>query len=485
MLSPMTGMASFAQDAGNVSPVVAAVKLPDIKTSEGVSSFTLDNGLNVVVIPDHRAPVVTQMIWYHVGSADEPAGKSGIAHFLEHLLFKGTPKHPAGEFSARVAGIGGQENAFTSYDYTAYFQRVAPEALPMVMEFESDRMTNIVITDEMVKTEREVIIEERRMRTDSNPGSILAENTNPVLYFNHPYRIPVIGWRQEMEGLGLQDAIGFYEKYYTPNNATLIIAGDISPEQVREMTLKTWALVPKRAEVGPRNRPQEPAKSAARIVTLHDERVSTPSFQRTWLVPSYANEKKYPAAKPGDAPALDLLGEILGGSMRSRLYQQLIVKQGIAGSSGAGYSGDALDDGSFTVYGSPRGDVSLGEVEKSVEAELARIIKEGVTETELNQARNRFLKAVIFARDSQSGMARIYGSSLATGGSIEEIQKWPDLIKTVTVEQIRDVATRYLRDDQAVTSYLLPPNSEPASAKASADAAPGDDNAAPAAGAVQ
>lgn len=473
--------AATTEAAASLSPQ----KLPEIKQSEGISSFTLENGLQVVVIPDHRAPVVTQMIWYHVGSADEAAGKSGIAHFLEHLMFKGTKTYPAGEFSAKVAAIGGQENAFTSYDYTAYFQRVTPDALEMVMGYESDRMANLVLNEEAVKTERDVILEERSMRVDSNPAAMLMENTDATLFYNHPYRVPVIGWRQEMEKLSLKDAIDFYQQYYTPNNATLVIAGDVTPERVRDLVMKTWAKIPKRAEVLPRDRPQEPVKHAARIVTLHDERVSTPSFRISWLVPSYANEKRFPNVKKGDAPALDLLGEILGGSLRSRLYQELIVKQGIASNTGASYDGDALDDGTFSVYGSPQTGKTLAEVEKAVDAQVARIIKDGVTQEELDQARNRFLKAVIFARDSQSGMARIYGSALSVGQNIEDIQKWPDLIKSVTVEQIRDAASRYLVKDQSVTSYLLPPDTEPENAGENSNAAAGNAGVNGAEGAIQ
>lgn len=449
--------------------------LPEITKSEDISSFTLENGLKVVVIPDHRAPVVTQMIWYHVGSADEAPGQSGIAHFLEHLMFKGTKTYPAGEFSAKIAAIGGQENAFTSYDYTAYFQRVAPDALEMVMGYESDRMANLVLDEEAVTTEREVILEERRMRVDSNPAAMLMENTDAVLFYNHPYRVPVIGWQQEMEKLSLKDAVDFYQQYYTPNNATLVIAGDVTPERVRDLVLKTWAKIPKRADVLPRERPQEPKKHAARVVTLHDDRVSTPSFRMSWLVPSYSNEKRFPDVKAGDAPALDLLSEILGGSLRSRLYQELIVKQGIASNTGASYDGDPLDDGTFSVYGSPQNGKTLADVEKAVEAEVARIIKDGVTQTELDQARNRFLKAVTFARDSQSGMARIYGSTLSIGMSIEDIQKWPEVIKGVTVEQIKDAASRYLVKDQSVTSYLLPPDTEPENARENPNAAAGND----------
>ncbi|WP_421091015.1 M16 family metallopeptidase [Pseudochrobactrum sp. MP213Fo] len=432
-----------------------ALAMPDIKTQEGVSSFKLANGMDVVVIPDHRAPVVTQMVWYRVGAADEHEGVSGIAHFLEHLMFKGTKNVPTGEFSAKVAAIGGQENAFTSSDYTGYYQQVAPDALEMVMGYESDRMANLVLTPEVIAPERDVILEERRMRVDSNPSAMLGEEVNAATFYNHPYGRPIIGWQQEMEKLDLDDALSFYERYYTPNNAILVVSGDVTPERVRELALSTYGKLPKRAEVAPRIRPQEPVKHTARTVTLRDARVTQPSYSTSWIVPSYVNAAAKDRA--GDAEALDLLGEILGGGMRSRLYQQLIVEQGIAASAGAYYRGDALDDGVFMIYGAPRGDATLEDVQAAITVEVEKLIKDGVTETELNQARNRFLKSVIFARDSQTGMARIYGSSLAVGQTVEDVQNWPEKIRAVKPEQIRDVAERYLKPSIAVTGYLLPP----------------------------
>jgi zinc protease len=422
---------------------------------DDVSSFHLDNGLEVVVIPDHRAPVVTHMMWYHVGSADEEPGKSGIAHFFEHLMFKATKTYPAGEFSRKVAEIGGQENAFTSYDYTAYFQQVAPSALEMVMTYEADRMENLILNDDVVKTERDVVLEERRSRTDSNPSALLAEEVNATLYQNHPYRTPVIGWLHEMQQLNLADALAFYVKYYTPNNATLVVSGDVDPALVKALAEKTYGKVPRRAEVGKRERPQEPEQNTKRTVSLADLRVSQPSFQKMWLAPSYAN------ARPGEAEALDLLSEILGGSNRSRIYQELVVSEGSAANAGAYYQGGSLDDGSFAVYGSPRGAGTLTEVEAGIDAQIARIIKDGVTEDELEKARNRFLKSVIFARDSQAGMARIYGSTLSTGQTIQDIQEWPDRIRKVKVQDIQDVAKRYLVDSRSVTSYLMPEDGKP------------------------
>ncbi|MDQ0998270.1 zinc protease [Phyllobacterium ifriqiyense] len=442
--------ASFSTLPVRAETKTATLVAANASIKNDVSSFHLENGLEVVVIPDHRAPVVTHMLWYHVGSADEEPGKSGIAHFFEHLMFKATKTYPAGEFSRKVAEIGGQENAFTSYDYTAFYQQLAPQALEMAMTYEADRMENLILNDEVVKTERDVVLEERRSRVDSNPSSLLSEEVNATLYQNHPYRMPVIGWLHEMEKLNLTDALAFYQKYYTPNNATLVVSGDVDSATVKALAEKTYGKVPRRAEPGKRERPQEPEQNTKRTVSLADPRVSQPSFQKMWLAPSYTN------AKPGEAEALDLLSEILGGSARSRIYQTLVVKDGSAASAGAYYQGSSLDDGSFGVYGSPRGDATLKDVENGIDAQVARIIKDGVTEDELEKARNRFLKSVIFARDSQTGMARIYGSTLSTGQTIKDIEEWPDRIKAVKVQDIQDVAKRYLVDSRSVTSYLMP-----------------------------
>lgn len=435
-----------------ITPAVGAAKALSStqQQSSEVTSFVLDNGLQVVVIPDRRAPVVTHMLWYKVGSADEDPGKSGIAHFFEHLMFKGTKNHPAGEFSRRIAEIGGQENAFTSYDYTAYFQQVAPEALRTMMAFEADRMTNLILTDEVIGPERDVIIEERNSRVESEPRALLGEELDATLYQNHPYRIPVIGWMHEIEQLNRADAIDFYQRYYAPNNAVLIVAGDVDAAEVRQLAEETYGAVPRGPDLPPRVRPAEPEQNTARTVTLSDPRVSTPSFRKAWVVPSYTT------AEDGEAEALDLLSEILGGGPRSRAYEALVVEQGIASSAGAWYQSDALDATSFQIYASPRGDATLEDVEKAMDAEIARIAADGVTEAELAAAKKRYVRSLIFARDSQSGMARIYGSTLTTGGSIEDIERWPDRIEAVTADQVREAARRYLDNRRSVTGYLLP-----------------------------
>lgn len=424
---------------------------PALAADDGkVANFLLDNGMEVVVIPDHRAPIVTHMVWYKIGSADEPPGKSGIAHFFEHLMFKATTNHAAGEFDRAISDIGGSNNAFTSYDYTAFHETVTPSALEQMMSFEADRMRNLILTDEVIKTERDVILEERRSRIDSNPEAVLDEEVDATLWQNQPYRIPVIGWMQEMEQLNRTDAVAFYDKYYRPNNAVLIVAGDVEPDAVKALAEKTYGKVARGPDLPPRIRPVEPEQNTKRTVTLTDARVSVPSFSTQWVVPSYHT------AKPGEAEALDLLGEILGGGSRSRLYQQLVVKQGIASGTGAFFQGTMLDATNFTVYGAPRGDAKLSDVEAAVDAEIARIIKDGVTADELEKAKARYIRAMIFARDKQDEMANLYGAELATGGNVRDIEEWPDRIRKVTADDIKAVAARYLLLDRSTTGYLLP-----------------------------
>ena len=415
-----------------------------------VSNFLLSNGMEVVVIPDHRAPIVTHMVWYKVGSADEPAGKSGIAHFFEHLMFKGTKNHKPGEFGARVAEIGGSENAFTSYDYTAFYQTVTPEALPTMMEYEADRMRNLILTDAVIGPERDVVLEERRSRIETSPNALLDEEIDATLFQNHPYRIPIIGWMHELEKLNRTDAVNFYDQYYAPNDAILVVAGDVDEATVRRLAENTYGKVPRGPDLPPRNRPAEPEQNTARTVTLKDERVTVPSFSKAWVVPSYTT------AEEGEAEALDLLSEILGGGVRSRLYQQLIVKSGVASSAGAYYEGTRLDDTSFTLYGSPRGEATLAAVEAAVDAELQRIREQGVTDEELEKAKTRFVRSMIFARDNQAGMANIYGSTLATGGTVQDVAEWPDRIKAVSADDVKKVAEKYLVPEKSVTGYLLP-----------------------------
>ncbi|MFT0859665.1 M16 family metallopeptidase [Ancylobacter sp. G4_0304] len=418
-----------------------------------ISQFTLDNGMQVVVVPDHRAPVVTHMVWYRVGSADEQPGKSGIAHFLEHLMFKGTQKHPTGEFSQTVAKLGGQENAFTSQDYTAYFQRVAKEHLPVVMGFEADRMTGLVLTDEVVLPERDVVLEERRMRTDNDPASQLSEASQAAMFTNHPYGHPIIGWEDEIKKLNREDALAFYRRFYTPNNAILVVAGDVEPDEVKKLAQESYGKVQPRAETALRKRPAEPTPRAERRLVLADARVGQPSLSRSYLVPSYRGN-------PQESVALDVLSQVLGGGSTGRLYRSLVAEQGLAANAGAWYQSTALDDARFGVSASPRPDVPLEKLEAALDEVVASIAANGPDAGELERAKTRLVADAIYAQDNQATLARIYGAALATGTTVDDVQNWPEMVKTVTAEQVREAAKRYLVASRSVTSHLLPAKTE-------------------------
>lgn len=437
--------------------VAAAIAFPAAARQQavgGVSRFTLDNGMEVVVVQDHRAPIVTHMVWYKVGSADEPPGRSGIAHFFEHLMFKATKTRPEGDLDRAVAAMGGSDNAFTSYDYTSFYETVPPEALGDMMAFEADRMRNLILDDATVATERDVILEERRARVDNDPGALLDEEVSATLWQNQPYRIPVIGWKQEIERLGRAEATDFYDRYYRPNNAILVVAGDVEPDAVRALAERTYGKLERGPDLPARMRPVEPEQNTRRTVTLADPRVGVASFSTRWVVPSYRT------ARPGEAEALDLLAEILGGGPRSRLYQELVVKEKIATDAGAGYQGAMLDDTSFAVYAQPAEGRELAEVEAAMDAEVARLAAGGVSEEELAGAKDRFVRSTVFARDRQDAMANMYGATLATGGTVEDVAEWPDRIRKVTAGEVKAAAARYLARERSVTAYLLPQDSE-------------------------
>jgi zinc protease len=414
-----------------------------------VADFKLANGLELVVIPDHRAPVVTHMIWYKVGAADETPGKSGLAHFLEHLMFKGTAKHPAGVFSTVVARIGGQENAFTSNDYTGYYQRVPSEQLKTVMEFEADRMTGLVLTDEVVRPELQVILEERNQRVENNPRARLGEQIDAALFLNHPYGKPVIGWRHEMEGLTRDDAIGFYRHFYAPNDAVVVIAGDVEPAAARKLAEETYGKLKRGNSILPRHRPQEPPQVAVRSLTLTDPRVEQPMMQRAYIVPSFAT------AKSGQSEALEVLGHILGSGSNSRLYRTLVMDKHIAVDAGAFYDSTALDMAKFSLVVSPRQGVTLPQAEAETDAVIATLIDKGVTEAELDRAKSRLIADAIYAQDNQASMARWYGAALTTGATVDDVKLWPSRIRAVTAEQVQEAARQWLDKRRSVTGYLI------------------------------
>src|SRR3954469_25825313 len=419
-------------------------------TSERPASFTLGNGLQVLVIPDHRTPVVTEMIWYKVGSADETPGKSGLAHFLEHLMFKGTNKHPAGEFSKTVLRIGGNENAFTAADYTGYFQRVPREQLPKMMEFEADRMSGLVLKDENVLPERDVVLEEFNMRIANNPEARLSEQMMAALYLNHPYGRPVIGWRQEIEKLDREDALAFYRRFYAPNNATLLIAGDVDLDEVRPLAERTFGQIAPQAAIPPhRIRPQEPVPAAPRTVTLADPRVEQTGLRRYYLVPSATTGAK------GESAALDVLAQLMGNGSNSYLYRALVIDRPLAVSASAGYQGTALDDTQFTISVSPKPGIEFTAVEQAVDAVIAEVSQNAVRAGDLERVKTQLIAEAIYAQDNQATLARWYGAAITTGLSIDDVRAWPERIRSVTAEQVRAAAQKWLDRKRSVTGYLV------------------------------
>jgi len=413
-------------------------------------TFVLDNGMQVVVIPDRRAPIVTHMVWYRVGAADEAPGQSGVAHFLEHLMFKATENMAAGEFSKTVARMGGQDNAFTGQDITAYFQRIARNRLADVMHMEADRMTGLRLDEKDVMTERDVVLEERRSRIENDPNSILAEQMNAALYLAHPYGTPIIGWMHEVSKLSHEQAIAFYKRFYAPNNAILVVAGDITVNEVKKLASETYAKIPANSGLKPAHRPLEPAARAARRVELNDPRAGQPLLQRYYLAPSYTT------AEPAHAEALDLLMQVVGNNTTSRLYKDLVKKQKIAISVGGWYSGGGRDYGKIGIYGVPAPGKTLQELEASIDEVLHEVITNGITQEELDRAKRVYIADHIYGSDSQFTLARRYGYGLVVGQTVEDIERWPDKISKITLAEVAEVAKKHLDIRQSVTGYLKP-----------------------------
>ncbi|AOZ68230.1 peptidase M16 [Rhodobacter xanthinilyticus] len=428
-----------------------------------VTHFTLDNGLEAVVIEDHRAPVVVQMVWYKAGAADEVRGKSGIAHYLEHLMFKGTDQMASGELSKTVSANGGSDNAFTSADYTAYYQRIAADRLGLVMKMEADRMRHLKISPDDWKTERDVILEERAQRTDSDPGALFSEQRNAAQYLNSPYGTPIIGWRQEMEALTRDDAIAWYKRYYAPNNAVLVVAGDVTPDQVKALAAEYYGPLEPSADIPPRARPQEPPQLAERRLRFEDARVAQPLLTRSYLAPE---------RNPGDqkeAAALTILAEILGGNPQtSVLARKLIFGAGTAIYASAFYDGMSIDKTSFALSVMPANDTSLEEAEAGLDRALGEFLKEGIDDAQFERIRTQIRAAEVYAEDNTEGLAQRYGEALASGFTIADVQSWPEDLMSVTEEDVMTAARKLFDKRASVTGYLTRPAPPAAPAEAPA-----------------
>ena len=418
---------------------------------EKITDFTLDNGLEVVVIEDHRAPLAVHMVWYRAGAADEPPGASGVAHFLEHLMFKGTDTLAPGEFSAIVAENGGNDNAFTSYDYTAYFQRVAADRLGLMMEMEADRMANLALRPDLIETERGVILEERNQRVENEPGSLFREQTAAAQFLNHPYGVPIIGWRHEIEALAEADLEAFYDRHYAPNNAILIVAGDVTPEEVRRLAETHYGPIPANPDIAERARPMEPPQRAPRRVEMEDARVAQPYLTRSWLAPE---------RDPGDqrdAAALALLSELLGGGQTSVLTTALQYDEPVAVFTSAFYGATSLDDTRFGVIVVPAEGVSLADAEAALDAELARFLEDGVDAEALERIKFGLKAQRIYEKDNVQSLAQRYGRALTSGLGLEDVAAWPEILQSVTEEEIMAVARQVLVPERSVTGWLRAP----------------------------
>ncbi|MBF0373087.1 MAG: insulinase family protein [Alphaproteobacteria bacterium] len=412
-------------------------------------TFVLENGMEVVVIPNHRSPVVSHQVWYRVGSADEAPGKTGLAHLLEHLMFKGTDKVPAGAYSRLVARNGGRDNAFTAFDYTGYYVNVAKDRLELAMTLEADRMVNLRLAEKDVLTERDVVLEERRSRTDNNPSALLNEQVRAALYLNHPYHNPVIGWASEVGSLSRADAEAFYHRWYAPNNAILVVAGDITAAELKPLAEKHYGAIPART-LPERLRNAEPPQVAARRVELRDARVRQPSWSRSYHAPSYNRDPD------GLAYALQVLSEVVGGGATSQIYRSLVVDKELASSAGAWYDPTAIDTSTFGVYVSPRPGVEIAEVERAMEAEVAAILEKGVAPEEIERAKRRLQASAVYARDSLYTGANVLGTGVTTGQSVADIEAWPERIAAVTAGQVAQAARKVLDEKASVTGVLLP-----------------------------
>jgi zinc protease len=423
--------------------LLAAILPLAASAADNVTTFRLQNGMDAVVIEDHRAPVVTHMVWYRIGSADEKPGKSGIAHLLEHLMFKGTLKFGPGVFSDTISANGGSENAFTSYDYTAYYQRVAADRLALMMEMEADRMRGLILSEEDVATERDVVLEERNTRTENNPGALFSEQRMAAQYLNHGYGVPIIGWKHEVSALNRADALDWYWTYYAPNNAILVVAGDVDPVEVVKLANKYYGAVAPTRDLAVRQRPTEPPQISPRRLSYADARVARPYVIRTYL----ATERNPGAQK--EAAALEILAELLGGnSLTSVMGRKLQLEQKIALSSSAYYDSLALDQSGFGVFIVP-------EAEDAVDAVIAEFLETGVDEAHLTRIKAQVRAAEIYARDDLQGTARRYGEGLTSGLTIEDIEAWPDILQAVTAEDIMAAANRVFDKKKSVTGWLM------------------------------
>lgn len=411
--------------------------------------FVLQNGLQVVVVPDHRAPVVTQMVVYKVGAVDDPPGISGLAHFFEHMMFRGTKAVAGGGFSANVARNGGDDNAFTTHDYTVFHEQIAKDKFRLIARLEADRMANLDFSESAVMAERDVVAEERRLRVDNDPQALVLEQAEAALYLTHPYGRPVIGWPEEIRRIGRQEAESFYRHHYAPNNAILIVAGDVTPDEVRQVTEAEFASVSRR-DLTPRVDYAQPHRMGENRFTVTRKDAKVPLFLRLYRVQSYAE------AAPGEAESLELLAQMLGGDVTSVLYHKLVVERRLATDVAVSYDGYARDAGQFSISATPRPGISLDTLERAIDEIIASYQHRTPAKDELARAKAQLLARAAFRRDSQFELASAYARALAVGLTTQDVQQWPARIQSLKPKQVEEAAADALDRKEAVTAYLMP-----------------------------
>jgi len=409
----------------------------------------LANGLRVIVKEDHRAPTVVHMVWYRAGSMDEVSGTSGVAHVLEHMMFKGTKKVKGGEFSRRIAAAGGRENAFTNRDYTAYFQQVPKAALPLMLELEADRMSNLLVTADEFSREIKVVMEERRLRTEDQPRALVSEALNAEAYFAHPYRRPVIGWMNDLENMSYLDARDWYAHWYVPNNAIVVVVGDVKADEVFALAQKYYGGIKARA-LPVRKSQIEPEQRGVRRVVVKAP-AELPYLLMGWKCPVLRD-----VDKDWQPYALEVLAGVLDGNESARLNQSLVRNSRIASEVGASYDATARGPGMCYLEGTPSQGKSAAELETGLRAELARLVQDGVTEDELARVKAQVVASQVFKRDSIFGQAMEIGQFETAGLSHKDIDRVLEHVKGVTAEQVRAAAKAFFVDD-ALTVVVLEP----------------------------
>ena len=434
--------------------LIAAVAATAAGAQSAAQEHKLANGLRVIVKEDHRAPTVVHMVWYGAGSMDEVSGTSGVAHVLEHMMFKGTKTVKSGEFSRRIAAAGGRENAFTNRDYTAYFQQVPKSALPQMMQLEADRMSNLLVTEAEFSREIKVVMEERRLRTEDQPRALVAEALNAEAYFAHPYRWPVIGWMNDLENMSYVDARNWYARWYLPDNAFVVVVGDVKADEVFALAQKYYGRI-KARPLPERKRQLEPEQRGVRRVVVKAP-AELPYLLMGWKCPVLRD-----VDRDWQPYALEVLAGVLDGNESARLNQSLVRNSRMASEVGAGYDATARGPGMCILEGTPSQGRSAAELETGLRAELARLVDDGVTEDELARVKAQVVASQIFKRDSIFGQAMEIGQFETAGLSHRDIDRVLERIKAVTAEQVRAAAKQYFVDDSLTVVVLDPQPLDP------------------------